>query len=93
MEMNNIEIKHHEKEIKTTIKVGIDNIYTDYEDGVYRFKPLEIVIHKGNIHIGNLRAKGDGLWKNKGLNSKEVYTLVKALRLAIDINENKLEIT
>lgn len=92
MEMNDIQIKKNKKDGTTSIKIELDTRYTQCGQTLEKFKPLKITVNGNRIHIGNLMVKGNGRFKDDGLNREEVYTLIKALKLAIAISNYKLEI-
>ncbi len=88
IEMNDIKIiKSKSKERKFVIEVDLDSIYIQGGCIMKEFEPLKITVDRDGVHIGNLNIEG-----KDGLSQPEVCTIIKALGLAIDLNNFELEI-
>lgn len=94
--MSNIKIKKIKgNNIKYVISVAIEPLYTQGVSIMEEFKPLEITIDDGGINIGYIKIKSKNT-KSKfgrtGFDKEEVLNIIKALELAISINDYDLEI-
>jgi len=86
--MNNIKIiKSKGEERKFIIDVELDPIYTQGGCTIKQFEPLKIIVDEDGTHIGNSNIKG-----KSGLSPSELHVIIKALGLAIDLNNLGLEI-